>query len=135
MVRTFLCSMAVLAFLTAGLMADDQKTTKKTTGKDTGISAEKGTKNKHAAKATITHVDPKKGTVTVKMKDKNGKEVEKTFTLAEDVRMIDDTGRVAALDVFQSGNEVLVIEAEGRLRELHKARAGDKTSTSGTQKK
>ncbi len=80
----------------------------------------------------ITKVNPRKGTITVKMKDKAGKEQTKTFELTEDVRMLDSTGRVAELDVFRSGDEVLIIEAEGRLRELHKARKGGKTGNDKT---
>ena len=68
--------------------------------------------------ATITNVDAKKGTVTVKMKDKDGKDVERTFTLAEDARYFDSTGKVAALDVFRSGNEVLIIEEQGKVKQL-----------------
>ncbi len=103
MLRTLLCSLALSAFLAGGLLADDTK------DKNT-----KGDKNKHKCQAKITKVDAKKGTITVHMKDKDGKEMEKTFTLTEDVRMLDDTGRVAAIDVFQSGNEVLIVEADGR---------------------
>lgn len=47
------------------------------------------------AEVTITKVDAKEGTVTVKMMDKEGKEVEKTFQLMEDVEYIDTTGRLA----------------------------------------
>ena len=52
------------------------------------------------------------------MKDKDGKDVERTFTLAEDARYFDSTGKVAALDVFRSGNEVLVIEEQGKLKQI-----------------
>lgn len=65
-------------------------------------------------------MDAKAGTVTLKMKDKDGKDVEKTFKLAEDIRYLDSTGRVAAIDVFQSGNEVLIVEQEGKLKEMRK---------------
>ena len=82
------------------------------------------------AEATITKVDAKEGTVTVKMMDKEGKEVEKTFQLMEDVEYIDTTGRVASLDVFQSGDQVLFIESEGKIKELKKdtkhTKTGDK---------
>ncbi len=81
---------------------------------------------KHA-EATITKVDAKEGTVTVKMMDKEGKEVEKTFQLTEDVEYIDTTGRVASLDVFQSGDEVLFIESEGKIKELKKDTTHNKT--------
>lgn len=71
-------------------------------------------------KATITKVDAKAGTITVKMKDKDGKEVERTFKLTEDIRYFDSSGKAVAIDVFQAGNDALVIEAEGKLKELRK---------------
>lgn len=113
MLRALLCSTTLLAFLVAGtaVQAQNQKTTEQ--GKTT---AQAGKKHE----ATITKVDAKKGEITVKMKDKTGKEIEKTFKLAEDIRYFDSTGRVAAIDVFQAGNEVLVVEADGKLREMHK---------------
>lgn len=76
--------------------------------------------NQHA-QATITNVDVKKGTVTVMTKDKKGKDVEMTFKLMEDAEYFDSTGKVSKLDVFQSGDEVLIIESEGKLTELKKA--------------
>src|SRR5215469_14039088 len=105
MLRLFISSVVVLAFSVGFLMADDKNF--------------KDNKAKHTQKATITKVDKSTGTVTVRMKDKNGKDVEKTFKLAEDIRYFDSTGKVAAVDVFQSGNDVLVVEEEGHLRELH----------------
>lgn len=75
----------------------------------------------HHAQAKITNVDAKKGTVTVMTKDKKGKDVERTFKLMEDAEYFDSTGKVARLDVFQSGDEVLIVESEGNLAELKKA--------------
>ena len=99
-------SVAVLAVFAAGLaLAQDKK--------DKAKAADKPTK------ATITKVDAKNKTITVRMKDKDGKDVERTFKLTEDVRMLDSSGKAVAIDVFQSGNDVLVIEREGRLREIH----------------
>jgi hypothetical protein len=72
------------------------------------------------------------------MKDRNGKKVEKTFYLTEDAEYIDDTGRVATIDVFQSGDEVLIVESEGKITELKKdakeKKTGDKDKTSADQK-
>jgi putative membrane protein len=107
MLRTVLCSFLMLAL--TGLAAAADKEAK---DKDTGQKGQK---------ATITKVDAKNHTVTVRMKDKEGKEVEKTFTLTEDIRYLDSTGKVAAIDVFRSGDNVLVVEEEGRLKELHQA--------------
>jgi putative membrane protein len=75
-------------------------------------------KDKQSAK--ITSVDVKNGTVTVQMKDQNGKEVNKSFKLTEDIRYFDSTGKAIAIDVFRSGDNVLVVEAQGRLREVHR---------------
>ena len=112
MLRTVLCSILFLAL--TGFAAAD----KDTKDKD---------KSDKTQKATITKVDAKNHTVTVKMKDKDGKEVEKTFKLTEDIRYLDSTGKAAAIDVFQSGDEILVIEEEGRLKEVHAA-TGNQTS-------
>src|SRR5262245_27284351 len=104
MLRVLLSLVAIVAFCSATLLADDKKDTRK---------AGQGTR------ATITKVDAKNKTITMRMKDKEGKEVERTFKLTEDVRMLDSSGKAVAIDVFQSGNDVLVIEREGRLREIH----------------
>jgi Cu/Ag efflux protein CusF len=114
MFRAMVGSVAV-AFLVVCLAAADEKK-----GKDAD-------KNKQGNKATITKVDPKAGTVTVRMKDATGKEVERTFKLTEDIQYLDSTGKVARIDVFQSGDEVLIIEAEGRLKQMKKANAGTGT--------
>ena len=91
-------------------------------GDDIVITRKSGkiTEMRMHAEATITKMDAKEGTVTVKMMDKEGKEVEKTFQLTEDVEYIDTTGQVASLDVFQSGDQVLFIESEGKIKELKK---------------
>ena len=106
MMRAMLSSVLVLAVVAVGLAtwADDAKKT----------DAKKG------VKATITKVDPKAKTITVKMKDKDGKDVEKTFNLTEDVVYMDSTGKVATLDVFQNGDQILVVEAEGKIKQLQK---------------
>ena len=96
----------------------ERERAKGTTGAKTGTTGTTGTKTGHKHEATITKVDSKNGTVTVQMKDKNGKEVEKVFTLTGESRYLDSTGREAAMDVFQSGNEVLVVEEEGKLVQM-----------------
>ena len=114
MARVLLCSLA--AFLICGLaLATDPK--------DKG----KDTKGKKTHEATITKVDRKAGTITVRMKD--GKE--RTFKLTEDIRYLDSTGRVAAVDVFTSGNDVLVVEQEGKLVEVRKHDKGKTTGKTG----
>lgn len=115
MLRSLFGLTALFCVCAITLAADDKKDSK-------------DVKADHKTKATITKVDPKAGTVTVKMKDKDGKDVEKTFKLTEDIRYFDSTGKAAAIDVFKSGNDVLVIEREGKLREMHQ-NAGDKDRT------
>ena len=74
-------------------------------GDDIVLSQKDGkvTEIKENDEATITKVDPKAGTVTLKMKDKDGKDVGKVFHLEEDAEYLDSTGRVARLDIFRSG--------------------------------
>jgi hypothetical protein len=123
MLRAMLCSAAALALCVGGAFAQATKDTK-----DTNKN-----KGKHAH-ATITKVDAKNHTITVRLKNKEGKEETRTFKLTEDIRYLDSTGRVAAVDVFRSGDEVLVIEEEGRLKEVKKA--DNKSGTgSSTEKK
>jgi len=89
----------------------------------------------HKAQATITKVDAKTGTVTVKMKDKDGKEQERMFKLAEDVRYFDSTGKAVAIDVFRSGDYVLVVEQESHLKEMHKSKEKANPEKSSTPEK
>src|SRR5689334_1226168 len=116
MVRAFGGSLAMLAILFVCLaQADDQKQT--------------ANKNKDRHHAKISKVDPQTGTVTVKMKDRDGKETEKTFKLAADAVYLDSTGKVAAVDIFRSGDEVLILEAEGKVKELKKNDRANRTDT------
>lgn len=125
MFRSMLCSLALMG-LCVGFVAGQRD---KGEAKDTTSKTDKKGKKGHHAK--ITKVDPKKGTITLKMKHK-GKEVEKTFTLAEDAEYIDSNGNVATVDVFTSGDLVLVIEREGKIKKLQKR---DKNKKSGSTKK
>jgi len=69
---------------------------------------------------TVTRVDAKKGMITVKYQDAQGKAQEKTFRLTGDVRLLDETGRVIQIDVLEAGNEALILEREGQLREVRR---------------
>jgi len=89
---------------------------------------------KESNEATITNVDPKAGTVTLKMKDENGKETTKVFKLTEDAEYIDSSGRVAALEIFRSGDQVLVIEGEGRIKGMKKS-SGQNSANGSTATK
>ncbi len=89
------------------------------------------TELKKHAEAKITKVDAKAGKITVKMTDKDGKTSERTFTLIEDSEYLDSTGRVAVLDVFKSGDDILFVEADGRIKGMKKA--ADKQTTTGSK--
>ena len=107
MLRALLISLAVLVIVSLGAVRADD------------------TKDKKETKATITKVDSKNGTITLKMKKKEAKETERTFKLESDVRMFDDNGKaIQAADVriFRSGEYVLVVEREGKIPEIHKAK-------------
>ena len=69
--------------------------------------------------AKLTKVDAKTGTVIVKMQSE-GKEVEKTFKLAEDIEYMDSTGKVGYTDIFTSGDMVLIVEREGTITKMKK---------------
>ena len=69
-------------------------------------------------RVTITKIDAKKGEITVKYTDDKGKEEHKTFKLTREVKIFDETGRVAAIDVFESGDEALILATQGQLKEL-----------------
>ena len=80
----------------------------------------KATKIEQENEGTITNVDAKKATVTVRLPDQNGKEVDRTFQLTENVEYIDSNGDVAVLDVFRAGDRVLFVEEEGKIQNLSK---------------
>ena len=86
-----------------------------------------GNKDKTSEKTQelkITKVDVKTGTVTAHMQIK-GKDVEKTFKLAEDVEYMDSTGKVATIDIFTSGCMVLIVEREGTITKMTKKDQSD----------
>jgi len=83
----------------------------------------KDNQDKKSAKprnVTIIKVDAQKGEITAKFTDNKGKSQEKTFQLTKDVRLLDETGRVVNIAVFESGHDALVVESEGKLRELRR---------------
>jgi Ca2+-binding EF-hand superfamily protein len=107
MFRSCLACVTAVLVLVGSVAADQKNKQDKGTAKPTT--------------ATITKVDAKKGEITVKYTDETGKSQEKTFQLASDVRLLDETGRVVQLDVFESGNDALVVESEGKLLEVRRA--------------
>jgi len=110
MFRSILCSLVMLGVCACFVVADDAKV--KT--------------DKNAKEAKITKVDAKKGTVTVKLQIE-GKEVEKTFKLAENIEYMDSTGKVATVDIFTSGDMVLVVEHDGMITKMKKKDKVDAT--------
>jgi ABC-type Fe3+-hydroxamate transport system substrate-binding protein len=111
MLRTYLFStLALLFFAVCVVQADDKK------DKDDNAPT----------KATITKVDAKGKTVTVKMKTPEGKEVEKTFDLTAEVKFLDSTGKAIAIDIFRTGDDVLLVQKEGKLMELRQAKKEEK---------
>lgn len=69
----------------------------------------------------ITKVDRKSGTITVQMTDDKGKEVERMFRLIEESEIIDSTGRLTLMNVFQSGDDILFLEADARIKSVNKS--------------
>lgn len=114
-----------LTFCIGSAMADnpDPKANSNNKGNQNNTTADKNTSNASdkGREAKITKVDSKNHTLTLKLKDKNGKETERTFALTEEVRYADSTGKVVAMDVFKSGDYVLAVEADGKLKEVRQA--------------
>ena len=107
MFRSMLCSLVILGVYVGFVAADAAKTDVK------------DKTDKKGKEAKITKVDAKKGTVTVKMEVK-GKELEKTFKLAEDIKYMDSSGKVATVELFNSGDMVLIVEADGKITQMKK---------------
>ena len=108
MLRAFSLTLGML-FLASGLaLADKDKAVK-----DQGIQGQ-------PVEATVTNVDRENQAITVKIKDKNGQETEKVFKLTAGIKMLDSSGNAAQIGIFRSGDQVLVIEREGKLTELKK---------------
>ena len=101
MLRSMMCSLVVLSGFVSLASAADDKTDPK------------------AKEAKITKVDPKAKTATVKMKAE-GKDVEKTFKLAEEIEYMDSTGKVATIDIFTAGDMVFLVESDGQITKMKK---------------
>jgi hypothetical protein len=76
MLRTLICTLVVAALCLSASAAGT-----------------KDKKDEKMTKATITKVDAKKGTITVKMTDDKGTTTEKMFELTGEVLMFDDNGK------------------------------------------
>jgi hypothetical protein len=127
MLRTVFGSFLAVAILAGGALGDDTKSGKQ--------KEEQERLKKEGKKATITKVDPKHGTVEVKMKNDKGKEVNKTFHLTRDIFYFDSTGRVVDIDVFRSGDDILVVEREGKLHAMQQDKKNDRSGKTGASTK
>src|SRR5579863_3033766 len=108
MVRTCVCSVAVLAVFVVGLArADDAKTKSDKQGKN-------------HVQAVITKVDVPKDTITVEIMDKDGKEQEKNFQFAKDAKYLDSAGKATKLDAFHPGDDVCLTQKDDKVTEMRK---------------
>jgi hypothetical protein len=87
-----------------------QEADKTTTGDKNG--------KEHVTKAKIVRIDPAKQTITVNMKDKEGKQVQRTFQLKGSLKAFNEKGEASRVDVFQEGNTLYVVERNERVFEL-----------------
>ena len=93
-----LASWCALLVLSLGVLrADDKKDNTKDSDK------------KHHCRGTVVKVDADKHTITVKTMDahdKNAKEQEKTFTVADDAKIMDPAGKDEKLSELKSGDSI-----------------------------
>jgi len=101
---TTLGAVIALAFLIGGLRADDPA--------DNDNKPQRG---------EIANVDSGAGTLTVKLRDKDGKEVEKTFKLTREAKYFNPNGKAAELNVFRSGDQIVLLARKGEVNELRQA--------------
>jgi hypothetical protein len=81
--------------------------------------ADKDKVDKKAMEARITRIDAKNGTVNVKTQN-DGKEVEKNFKLADNIVYMDNTGKIATVDLFTAGDMVLIVAVDGQITKMTK---------------
>jgi hypothetical protein len=100
MLRTVFCTIAVLAFGSGALMADDKKG-------DNGLHA------------MFVKADVAKNTITFTTNDKTGKNVEMTLPLAKDAKLIGEDNKPETLAVFaqnlqkEKDKSILVVKDKG----------------------
>lgn len=124
--RILLSAAAVLMFTVGTALAQNP---------DQNTNQNQNTKTVHKGKvekAKIVSINPKKGTVTLQFKGKDGHAQTRSFHLTEDIEYADSTGRVAQIDLFRSGDEVLVVEEKGHLRNITKMAHQHKGTATGT---
>ena len=106
MLRAMLCAAPVLALVAAGAAAADEKP-------EAGVAA------------SVVKVDPANHAVTLRLKDADGKEIEKTFALAADAHVTDPAGKAIGIDAVPTGADVLVVVKDGRLVDLRPGAAAE----------
>jgi hypothetical protein len=87
-------------------------------GKIIELSLPKAEAQPSETQATIIRINPDKNTITWRMKDRDGKEVDKTFKLTGEVQVYDQEGRVVKFGVLKVGRIVLAAENQGKLLDL-----------------
>ena len=75
------------------------------------------TKSMHA---TISKIDSQNHTLAVKTMDDNGKEQETKLQLSSDVKYANAAGKEAKVDSFKVGDDVCVVEKDGKVTEVRK---------------
>ena len=73
-------------------------------------------------RGTIARVDVTRGTVTVRIGGRDGREFEKTFRFGDDTRATDEAGKDVSVQIFRPGDRVRLLERDGKLRELRRER-------------
>ena len=64
---------------------------------------------------TISKIDSKNHTLSVKTMDENGKEHEQSLQLSNDVKYLNSAGKDAKADSFKTGDDVCVMEKDGKV--------------------
>ena len=63
-------------------------------------------------------MDAKTNNITLKWKDKNGKDEEHPFDLTKDVKLTDENGKTLQADSLKEGQQVRITENNGKLTAL-----------------
>jgi hypothetical protein len=87
---------------------------------EAGAGDRKDAKNERVTRATITRIDATRNTITLKWRDKNGKEMERTLELTNGPKIFDEKGKAVQVNVFSEGGNLYVVEREEKVYELRK---------------
>jgi hypothetical protein len=69
--------------------------------------------------ATIVQVDLTNHTMILAIKDEQGRDVEKSYSLQKVQLFEEPSGKPAMIDAFNSGAKVRIVERAGKLVEMH----------------